>query len=47
VAQIVVHYLEGLKLQLPVPTVDLEAIRKEYADAEKEAVTIGPGGLRD
>jgi hypothetical protein len=39
VAQIVVHHLEGLKLQLPVPTVDLDTVRKEYEDAEKEAAT--------
>ena len=43
--------LEGLKLQLPAPTVDLEAIRKEYADAEKEAATQhlrwNPGGDLD
>jgi PPK2 family polyphosphate:nucleotide phosphotransferase len=38
VARIVVHYLEGLKLQVPAPTVDLETIRKEYEDAEQEAV---------
>jgi PPK2 family polyphosphate:nucleotide phosphotransferase len=37
VARIVVHYLEGLKIQLPAPTVDLETIRKEYEDAEKES----------
>jgi PPK2 family polyphosphate:nucleotide phosphotransferase len=37
VARIVVHHLEGLKLQSPEPTVDLETIRKEYEDAEKEA----------
>jgi len=37
VARIVVHYLEGLDLQLPAPTVDLETIRKEYEDAAKEA----------
>jgi PPK2 family polyphosphate:nucleotide phosphotransferase len=37
VARIVVRYLEGLDLQLPAPTVDLETIRKEYTDAEKEA----------
>jgi len=37
VAQIVVRYLEGLDLQSPEPTVDLETIRKEYEDAEKEA----------
>ena len=36
-ARIVVHNLEGLDLQLPAPTVDLETIRKEYEDAEKEA----------
>jgi PPK2 family polyphosphate:nucleotide phosphotransferase len=37
VARIVVHYLEGLKLQSPAVTVDLETIGKEYEAAEKEA----------
>jgi PPK2 family polyphosphate:nucleotide phosphotransferase len=36
VARIVVDYLEGLKLQLPAPSVDLETFRQEYEDAEKE-----------
>ena len=38
VARIVVHYLKGLKLQAPAPTVDLEAVRKEFEDAEKEVL---------
>jgi PPK2 family polyphosphate:nucleotide phosphotransferase len=40
VARIVVHYLEGLKLQVPAPTVDLEAIRKEYEDAERKSKAV-------
>jgi hypothetical protein len=39
VARIVVHHLEGLDLQSPAPTVDLETTRREYEDAEKEAAT--------
>jgi hypothetical protein len=38
VARIVVDYLEGLKIRQPLPTVDLEAIRKEYENAANEAV---------
>ena len=37
VAQIVVHHLEGLDIQSPVATVDLDTVRKEYEAAEKEA----------
>jgi PPK2 family polyphosphate:nucleotide phosphotransferase len=39
VVQIVVRYLEGLDLQSPEPTVDLEAIRKEYENAANEVVS--------
>src|SRR6516225_5989921 len=35
VARIVVHYLEGLEIRLPLPTVDLDAIHKEYEEAAK------------
>jgi PPK2 family polyphosphate:nucleotide phosphotransferase len=38
VARIVVDYLEGLKIRPPLPTVDLEAVRKEYENAANEAV---------
>jgi PPK2 family polyphosphate:nucleotide phosphotransferase len=37
VAQIIVHHLEGLKIQSPVATVDLDTVRKEYEAAEREA----------
>jgi PPK2 family polyphosphate:nucleotide phosphotransferase len=37
VAQIVVHHLEGLEIQPPAPTVDLDAVRREYEAAEQEA----------
>jgi PPK2 family polyphosphate:nucleotide phosphotransferase len=37
VAQIVVDSMEGLKIQPPQPTVDLDAIQREYEDAAKEA----------
>ena len=39
VARIVVDYLEGLKICHPLPTVDLEAIRKDYENAANEAVS--------
>jgi len=39
VARIVVGYLEGLKIRHPLPTVDLEAIRKEYENTANEAVS--------
>jgi PPK2 family polyphosphate:nucleotide phosphotransferase len=35
VARIVVEHLEGLKMNYPKPTVDLEHIRREYHAAEK------------
>src|SRR5262249_21768106 len=37
VSRIAVDYLEGLKIRQPLPTVDLEAVRKEYANAACEA----------
>jgi PPK2 family polyphosphate:nucleotide phosphotransferase len=37
VARIVVDSLEGLGIRPPVATVDLDAVRKEYEDAAKEA----------
>jgi PPK2 family polyphosphate:nucleotide phosphotransferase len=37
VAQIAVDYLEGLDIQAPLATVDLEVIRKQYEEAAKEA----------
>jgi PPK2 family polyphosphate:nucleotide phosphotransferase len=39
VARIVVDHLKGLEIQPPLPTVDLEAIRKEYENAANEAVS--------
>jgi polyphosphate kinase 2 (PPK2 family) len=36
VARIVVDTLEGLKIQPPLPTVDLDAVRKAYDDAARE-----------
>src|SRR5262249_21516983 len=39
VARILVDSLEGLKIQLPQPTVDLDAIQREYEDAAKEAAS--------
>jgi hypothetical protein len=30
VSQIVADYMEGLKMQLPKPSVDIEGIRKKY-----------------
>jgi PPK2 family polyphosphate:nucleotide phosphotransferase len=38
VARIAVDYLEGLKIQPPLPTVDLGAVRKAYKNAVKETV---------
>jgi PPK2 family polyphosphate:nucleotide phosphotransferase len=38
VARIVVDYLEGPKIRPPLPTVDLEAVRKEYENAANGAV---------
>jgi PPK2 family polyphosphate:nucleotide phosphotransferase len=35
VARIVVEYMEGLKMQYPRPSVDLERVRKEYHAARK------------
>ena len=35
VARIVVEYLEGLKMSVPPPSVDIEEIRKEYHSAKK------------
>jgi PPK2 family polyphosphate:nucleotide phosphotransferase len=37
VARIMVDSLEGLKIQPPQPTVDLDVIRKEYEEAAQEA----------
>ncbi len=36
VARIVVEYLEGLDMKLPVPSVDLDHIRREYHAAKKD-----------
>lgn len=35
VSQIIVEYLESLKMQFPPPQVDIDKIRKQYHKAEK------------
>ena len=37
IARIVVEYLEGLKMKMPKPSVDLERIRREYHHAARRA----------
>ena len=37
IARIVVEHLEALEMKYPKPTVNLEHIRREYHDAEKDA----------
>jgi hypothetical protein len=40
VSQILVEYLEALKMEFPKPTVNLKKIRRQYQHAEKECTSI-------